>query len=141
MAVKSQNTKRIKKFMKKNTILAVMMLGFLIQSCTMVYVMDPSRPTYIRGEPLDAPVTDIRCDELDSKEFLASVGNAYKASYNCALLAGEYGHGSSEWNKEYEEWLNSDSQDSPERFNEIDGVAYHEGKRAAEDANTIKNSP
>jgi len=74
--------------------------------------------------------TEPSCTDLTASQS----GNAYRAAYNCALLAGAYGHGDTQWDKEYQEWLDSDSNESPDKFNNIDGKAYNDAVNAAEDA-------
>ena len=117
-------------------------LSMVLQSCTMVFIADsqkkPHTPEEIRTEPL-VTTGDIACVNVSpcgtyTVDPSGCVGSAYKASYDCVLLAGMYGHGSSTWNQEYEEWLNGDGNESPEKFNDIDGAAYHDSVRAAEDA-------
>jgi hypothetical protein len=131
--------------MKKSILLAVLLLAFVTSSCAMVYVINPHEKK-TQEEPVTEPScteTDLTCVQvntstgtytIDPSGCVSKAGDAYKAAYNCALLAGAYSHGAKEWNDEYEKWLNSDSEESPDKFNNIDGKAYHDAVNLAEDA-------
>lgn len=109
--------------MNKKLMLIFLSMSFILQSCAIVHIADPSKKNSIQDQALTEP------SPTDS----SIAGDAYRGSYKAVMLAGLYGHGSSTWNDEYEEWLNGDSEESPDKFNDIDGVAYHESVKAAED--------
>jgi hypothetical protein len=133
--------------MNKKLILIAFSMSFIFQSCAVVNIVDPSKKNNTQEQIGTEPShTEVSCVEvnpntgiytIDASGCVSVAGDAYRGAYNAVLLAGNYGHGSETWNKEYEEWLNGDSEESPEKFNDIDGVAYHEAVNAAEDAAQI----
>mgnify|MGYP001615776440 CR=1 FL=1 len=130
--------------MNKVLILIAISISLSFQSCMMVYIADPLKKGHaqesIATEPLAA---DLSCVNVNPSTGVYTVdphgcvGNAYKASCDCVMIAGSYGHGSSTWNDEYEEWLNGDSDESPDKFNDIDGCGYHDSIRAAKDVRVM----
>lgn len=62
------------------------------------------------------------------------VGKGYIDSVDCVLLAGKHRNGSEGWNKQNDEWVESDSDEPyPDHLKDIDGDGYRDGVDAAKE--------
>lgn len=67
---------------------------------------------------------------------VAEPGIAYKQSVDVALC--KYGYGDPDWDKDNQEWLDSNDNESyPDELKEVDGDAYHDSREAATDPNAL----